>query len=472
MTYSNSDLRKVAKNLLQRWTDPVAFAEEVLCLTLWDGQKKLIRSIARSKRTACRSGQKTGKSTALAAVAIWWALTKHRGQVVLTAPSGHQVRNILWKEVTRLYNGAKYYLGGTLYRAPERGWELPADRGIICVNTDQPERIQGLSGKNLLILIDEGSGFPEQLWEPVFGNMAGGGSLATAGNPTRTSGTYYTAFRQPEFWSLIHLSSEDTPNAQTGEDVIAGLATREFIETRRKDWGVESAAYQIRILGNFPTQADNAVIALGAVQQAQDRWEIEELDLSRELVIGVDVARFGDDESVIYPRRGKKFLECRTIQGADLVTLAGKVREIARELRTSGERPRIHIDEIGVGGGLVDVLKTDTTKNFEPEWEVCGINVAEAATSEGYVRLRDQLWFAASEWLREGGAVPDDPKLLSELVDPTYTFDPQGRRKVEPKEITKKRLGRSPDRADALCLAVYMPIVGSETSFTVRSTRR
>jgi hypothetical protein len=448
-------LKKAAKSLLQRWADPVRFAEEALGLVLWDGQKTLLRSIARHKRTACRSGQKTGKSTVFAAAALWWALTKKRGQVVITAPSGHQVRNILWKEVTRLYHGSRIHLGGKLFKQPDRGWELSGDRGIICVTTDKPERMQGLSGANLLMLIDEGSGFPEDLWEPIFGNMAGGGTLATAGNPTRTSGTYFEAFKQPEFWSLIHLSSEDTPNARTGVDTIPGLATRDFIETRRRDWGTASAAYQVRILGNFPSQSDDAVVALGLVNAAQERWN-EDLVGEGQLTIGIDVARFGDDESVLYPRRGSVFYECEHIQGADTIALAGKVRMLARKLRRPGEKVRLNIDEIGVGAGLVDTLTADVNELGEPEWEVCGINVAESPTAEGFVRLRDQLWFGAADWLASG-AIPDDPKLLSELVDPTYSFDAQGRRQVESKKNTKKRLGRSPDRADAFCLAIYQP---------------
>jgi hypothetical protein len=98
----------------------------------------------------------------------------------------------------------------------------------------------------------------------------------------------------------------------------------------------------------------------------------------------------------------------------------------------------------------VDILRRE-----RGELDVVPVNVAEAATSEGYHRLRDQLWFGLLDWLKEGGAIPDDPKLFSELVAPTYFFDARGRQEVEEKDAIKKRLRRSPDRADALCLAVF-----------------
>jgi phage terminase large subunit len=364
----------------------------------------------------------------------------------MTAPAYHQIRNILWPEVSRLYRGARFPIGGILHKDPASGLELPHDRGVICISTDKPERMAGLSGANILFLVDEGSGFPDDLWEPIFGNMAGGGRLLTTGNPTRTSGPFYDAFSAPEFWHLLHVNSNDTPNVRAGKTVIPGLATREWVEDRKREWGEDSAAYQVRVLGNFPTQADNAIIPIGLAHEAQER----EVPDGGALVLGVDVARFGDDESVIQPRRGLRAFPAVAVQGMDLMQLAGKVREVVTEHAGQGERPRLNIDEIGVGGGLVDILKSQ-----HPGWDIFGVNVAERATADGFTKLRDQLWFSCRDWLKEGGSIPDDPKLFSELVAPTYSFDAQGRQKVESKDEIKKRLKRSPDRADALCLAVY-----------------
>jgi phage terminase large subunit len=471
VSFSNSDLRRAAKRLIDRWgPDPVLFAKEALGLDVWDDgadyddQASILRAITKHRKVACRSGQKTGKSTGVCISAMHWALTKPRGMVVISAPSFHQVKNIIWTELSRLYQEAPVPLGGSLHKDPASGWELSGNRRVFCVTTDKPERLQGLSGENLLCIVDEGSGYPDELWAPIFGNMQSGGSLLTTGNPTKTSGPFFDAFAHPESWELLHIDSENTPNARTGQRIIPGLATREAIETNRREWGEESAAYQVRVKGNFPTQADNAVIALGLVLAAEQRWRSLP-DPEDTLVLGVDVARFGDDESVIQPRRGLKAFEPKFRQGMDIVQLAGLVRQVAREMRSGRETVRVNIDEIGVGGGLVDILQQDG------DLDVNGINVAERATADGYALLRDQLWFGCADWLKEGGAIPEDPKLHSELVAPTYKFDAQGRQKVESKDDIKKRLGRSPDRADALCLSTYSPPDFGET-IRIRSTRR
>jgi phage terminase large subunit len=111
---------------------------------------------------------------------------------------------------------------------------------------------------------------------------------------------------------------------------------------------------------------------------------------------------------------------------------------------------------IGVGAGVADFLR------YNNQVECVGVNVATAATIEEYSLLRDQLWFGLQKWLKDGGAIPTDPKLEAELVAPTYAFDLRGRIKVEPKEKIKERLRRSPDRADALALAVGPLLPGGE----------
>jgi phage terminase large subunit len=447
---SGTEATALAHALRNRWAEnPQRFAKEALGVALWRRQRDIARSVARHPRTAVRSGHKIGKSIAAVVIALWWALTRKRGRVVLTAPAYHQVRNILWPELTRIYRKSRFPVGGTLHRNPSAGLELPGGRAIFCISTDKPEKMAGLSGAEILFIIDEASGFPEALWEPVFGNMAGGGRLLALGNPTQLSGPFYEAFTtKREFWETLHVSSEESPNVLAGEVVVPGLATREWVEEKKREWGEKSAAYQVRVAGNFPSQGDNAVIPLENVQDAVRRWA--ETAAEGLLHIGVDVARYGDDESVVQPRRGKKALEPHVFQGLDNVDLAGQVLRIVRALRHPGEKPRVKIDVVGNGSGVVDILRRERN-----ELEVIPINVAEAATAEGFHRLRDQLWFGCGDWLKEGGAIPDDPKLFSELVAPTYFFDARGRQEVEEKEAVKRRLRRSPDRADALCLAVY-----------------
>lgn len=466
-TYSHSQQVRAAKTLTRRWeNDPECFAHEALKIRkLAPDQKRLLRAVAESRQTACKSGQKTGKTTALAILAIWWPLTHYRGYALLTAPTFPQVKDPLWKEVWRIAGDARrdgIDLGGHLYQDPAAGWTWPGDRKAFCRTTDRPERMQGISSPNLLVIIDEASGYDPTIWEPLVGNLAGGGKLCATSNPTEPSGPFFDAFTtKAEFYERLTFRSDETPNVREGRRVIPGLATREWVEERKREWGEQSAAYQVRVLGEFPMQGDNAVIGVALVNAAQKRYP--ETVASGRLHFGVDVARFGDDETVIRPRRGLKALPPTVLQGFDNVDVAGTVLRLARELREPprlGEQeiPLVKIDEIGNGGGVVDVLSRSG------EVEVHGVNVAEKATAEGMHRMRDQLWFAIGAWFREGGAIEDDPRLLSELVAPTYGFDVQGRAQVESKDDIKKRLGRSPDRADALALAIYEPPVFDDYS--------
>lgn len=462
---------RAAKILNLRWRDdPECFAVEALKIrNLAPDQKKLLEAVAENRQTACKSGQKTGKTTGLGILAIWWALTRYRAYSLLTAPTFPQVKDPLWKEVWRIATEAKQNgvnLGGHLLADPGAGWTWPGDRKIFCRTTDRPERMQGISSPNLLVIIDEASGYDPVIWEPLIGNLAGGGKLVATSNPTEPSGPFFDAFTtKAEFYKRLTFRSDETPNAKTGRRIIPGLATKEWCEERKAEWGVTSAAYQVRVLGEFPTQGDNAVVAIALVNAAQKRYH--ETTPSGRLHFGVDVARFGDDETVIRPRRGLKALPPKILQGYDNVDVAGEVLKLARELRNgTSEKPLVKIDEIGNGSGVVDVLSRSE------ELEVRGVNVAENATAEGFHRMRDQLWFAIAAWLREGGAVEDDPRLLSELVAPTYGFDAQGRAQVESKDEIKQRLGRSPDRADALALSIFEPPERDLGIGTSRSSRR
>lgn len=445
----------LAKKILTRWrASPVRFFREVLGIEPWERQRELLETVAAHDRVAVRSGHKVGKSTSAAGLALWWMTCFEESQAILTSASSRQVRAILWREVRALHRRARFPIGGLLHDLPELGLQFEDGRQVSGFSTNEPERFGGIAGRNLLFLLDEASGIPEPIYEALEGNRAGGARVVLLGNPTRTSGTFYEAFHgRRAFYETRHISSEESPNVVAGRIVIPGLATAEWVQERRDEWGAESPLYQVRVAGNFPTQAENAIIALVLVEDATARWE--DTPAEGRLELGVDVARFGDDETVIYPRRGRKAFEPIVLRSMDSIEVAGKVLQIVRSLRIDDdEKPKVKVDVVGVGAGVADHLKRS------PDVETIEVNVAESPTAtgqdaRGYATLRDQLWFALRDWLKDGGAMPSDPKLEAELVAPTYTFDTRGRVKVEAKPAIKQRLHRSPDRADALALAVY-----------------
>lgn len=416
-----------------------------------------MRAIAAHRRVAVRSGHKIGKSTLAAAVALWWGATKPRGRVIMTAPTARQVEIILWKEARRLYREAKKPIGGDIHESPGSGLVFADGREVLGFSTNEPERMAGISGPNVLFIVDEGSGVEQAIYEAIEGNRAGGASLLMLGNPTQTSGEFYEAFTSKrQFWVTFHISSEETPNALEGRDVVPGLATREWIDEKRAEWGEDSPLYQVRVAGNFPTQVENAVVGLGLIEAAiRDHRPPESSD--GRLLIGVDVARYGDDETAIQPVRGSYAFPAKALRSMDGVEVAEAVIQVVRALRVdTTERPVVKVDIIGVGASVYDHLK----HFYSSEIELHAVNVAESATNETCFRLRDQLWFAIATWLKEGGKLPRDERRDAELVAARYKIEVRGRRQVESKDELKKRLGgKSPDRADALGLALYTPVV-------------
>jgi phage terminase large subunit len=457
-----------AKSLLRRWADPVLFSEDVFGITPWARQVEILRTVAAHPRVAVRSGHKVSKSNSALLLAYWWIVTRPGGRVVLTSSSSRQVKEILWHEAKALYRRARVPLGGELNSLPGSGLSFPDGRQIVGFSTDEPERMAGFSGANLLFILDEASGIPEEIFQAVEGNRAGGARVVLFSNPTRTSGTFYDAFNtKARFWKGIHVSSEETPNVTAGRVLIPGLATAEWVAEKREEWGPDyesSPLYQVRVRGEFPSQADNAVIGLALIGAAQKR----QAPATGPLSIGVDVARFGDDASVIQPIRGLRALPAVSVRGQDSIQVAGKVLEVVRSLRQGDERVRVKVDVIGVGSGVYDQLAAVADKN---RLDVVAVDVASRAHSEDYANLRAELWFRLKRWLASG-SIPEDAELVSELVAPTYGFDTSGRILIEPKDKIKARLGHSPDRAEALMLAAWDAVSPAEVARAIQSARR
>ncbi|MCI0864499.1 MAG: hypothetical protein J4N69_09710, partial [Chloroflexi bacterium] len=276
------------------------------------------------------------------------------------------------------------------------------------------------------------------------------------GNPTTVTGAFRRAFyEERQLYHNITISALDSPNVQAGKTVVPGLTSARWVEERRETWGEDNPIYRARVLGEFPDQAEDTLIGLSDVEAAAQRWKAEKegvagetegetIDIPGEVVLAVDVARFGSDRSVILRRQGSRVLEIRTFRDMDTMQLAGWVAAAIRE--TSPER--VCVDEIGVGAGVVDRLK-------EQGHPVKGINVARRARQERlFANVRAEGYWRLKELFATGEiSIPDDHQLMGELAALRYSFDSQGRVLMESKEAMRQRGLPSPDKADALMLA-------------------
>lgn len=426
-------------------------------------------AVARHSRVSVRSGHKTGKSKSVAAIAFWFLATRRGARVVLTAPGARQIKSILWREIKLTHRQARVPLGGQLFDDPNTGFKLSDGREILGFSTREPERMAGISGENVLFIIDEASGVPEPIFEAIEGNRAGGASELLLSNPTRTSGEFYSSHRsKAKFYKALAISSEETPNVRAGKKLIPGLATKEWVDEKRKEWPKGSnlySLYQVRVLGDFPDEASNAVIPLGRVSNAKARWaeieteEGEAPELTGPLSVGLDVARGGRDNSIIQPVIGDVALPYVVVDSDDGKVVADRVIDVVRLLKKRHAitgKPRVNVDIIGVGASPFDFLRrSDEVDAFAVNVSIPS-RVVDQTGAPRFTNLRAEIYFALADWLNTGALPPDD-LLEEEMIAPLWLLDPKLRIFITPKDEIKGEIGRSTDRADALALSLYVP---------------
>lgn len=447
--------------------DPSVYAEEVFGLTVWTRQREVLTAVRDHDRVSVRSGHKVSKSTS-AAVVVWWFTSdpdaRPAARAIVTAPTGRQVSEIVWREVIALRD-----------RAAKRGYVLPVPgqrpgtgvrwgdgREIIgfTIDEQQPEAIAGFSGAHLQFVLDEASGIDDRVFEALDGNAAAGARFFLISNPTRTSGAFFESQQPRGDYHPLHISSEQSPNI-TGEARIPGLATREWRDRMVEKYGADSLWVAVRVRGEFPSGSDDEVFGAGLVSAAMQR--VAPLEETERLVCGLDVAGYGGDENILAPRRGQRSLPLVTIPAGESVDIAAAAIRAARKLRRHGdERVQINVDANGVGAGVYSVLVADAFEHdgetFRPRDEIDAVAVMtaeRAGDAAQYTNLRSDLHFIGRDYLRAGGSLPDDEELSIELRAPRYALDRTNRIQVELKAKIRARLGRSPDRADAWLLSLY-----------------
>ena len=453
----------------------------------------------------CGRGFIPTHNSCLDGIAVYWFAECHGyTRVSALSASGDNLAEVLWSELRALW--AKSQLAEFPLGIPEpsvdpkTGFSVGGCR-VVGLVAAKVESIGGISGARQLFIVDEASSEKfDLLWEGIEGNRTGGGKVLLTANPTRTAGVFFNVFRNPKnrrIWKTFTLSS-----VVASRYGIPGMADKDVIAERIEVMGEDHPLVKVRVFGEFPDGSTNAVVSLARWDRAtyrfekrhaartakpptwtiddEARWQEEEAGFRRDpLHVGVDVAYEGDDDSVIFPRRGKRAYKYRTHHGEDPVELGKTVIAVVDELGRPGETAWVKVDTCGIGAGTYAYVKMigeerrrdkAAAKHAGRRYEgvlvaAVPVNVAERPTSvpdpddpearPAYANLRAQIAFAVSDWMREGGVVEPDERLEEELLAPTFSLDGQNRLKVESKKEVKKRLKRSPDAADGLQLAVY-----------------
>lgn len=474
--------RQASDKAARYWSDPVGWARDVIDWGddggLTDYQNDIMAAIPTKRRVAVRGPHGLGKSGLAAITVLWFATTREAAgvdwKVLTTASAWRHLSVYLWPEIHKWVRRIKWDVIG---RPPfDDLRELLAlniklsNGAASAVASTKAELIEGAHADSLMYLIDEAKIVPDPTWDAIEGAFSGGRpdglpeafalAISTPGPPV---GRFYEIHKRApglEDWWVRHVTLE--------EAIAAGRISRAWAEQRARQWGPDSAMYANRVLGEFHASDEDSVIPLAWVEAAVERWYAWDAAgrpaVDGRRVIGVDVARAGGDSTILAHRQGLLIASLEVHNREDTMQTTARVQAAAG----AGEGAVPVVDSMGVGGGVVDRLRelkvpvlaytgaaSTRARTRDGEWGFR--NVRSAA----YWRMRELLDPAFGAEL----ALPDDDMLLADLTTPTWdvTSGVPPKIRVEPKDDVIARLGRSPDKGDAVVMAMWAEHLAAST---------
>lgn len=405
---------------------------------------------------AISSGHGIGKSAFVAWIILWAISTFEDTRGVVTANTDTQLRTKTWPELTKWHRrcicGHWFEVTATAIFAKDPAHEKNWRIDLVPWSERNTEAFAGLhnQGKRILLVFDEASAIPDIIWETAEGALTDEETEIiwfVAGNPTRNTGRFRECFgRFKHRW--IHRQIDSRQARMTNKAQIAQWVA---------DYGEDSDFVRVRVRGVFPRAGSTQFIGSDLVHDAANREA--ESGIYEPLVIGVDPARFGDDESVIYIRKGR---DGRThpplkFRGLDNMQLAARVAEQYEFYRADA----IFVDEGGNGSGVVDRLRQLRVPVIGIQFGAAADRATPGQEQVVYANKSAEMWGVMRDWLKTGGAIPDDPDLHAQLEGRQYGYVLLSGRdaiQLEKKSDMKKRGLSSPDIADALALTFAYPV--------------
>jgi hypothetical protein len=438
--------------------DPVGFIRKVLgAKQLWSKQVEIAEAVRDDEQVAVMSANGIGKDFIAAGLMLWWVFCRD-GLVLLTGPGERTILEALMRnEVARLFHRAK--LWGTLQTAALRFPDDPtADRrGILAMTSAEIARLGGHHAPRVLVVVEEAMGVEPFAWHAMTGCAVGEEDRYLAiGNPDSPEGEFFAVTRPKSGWRVIQVSALESPNVVAGRTVIPGMTTRKGIERLNQAGGGEtSPLYVSRVLGRFPDTSTHGLFRRDWLDAAVARFASGALDAQGRAsgwVAGVDPAGSEDgDETALAVRRGPVLRAVRTWREPDTMKSAGEIVVALRAQPKAERGGHIVVDIVGLGKGLGDRLK-------EQGWRVLLFHASAAPLAKAeqrFLNRRAEVYWQLRERFERGAiAMPDDPLLVEELLATDYRIvDSSGKIALIPKAEIRARLGRSPDRADAVAFA-------------------
>lgn len=451
--------KEQAKSKILEWRrNPLKFTYDQFKISPDPWQEKALVGLATNDQIAIQSCKGPGKTAFLAWAGSWYLATRSHSKIAAAAITGDNLRDNLWSEFAKWHKKSPFLKANFTWTEtkifateyPETWW---CHARTWAKNADaqaQADALAGLHGDKIMALLDESGGMAVAMLATIAAIRANAdptrhteAKIIQCGNPTTRRGALYHAVtKERSRWLIIKISSAPDDPERTPR------VTKKWAQEQIDSYGIDSPWVIVNIFGDFPPGEANALLDLDVVTRASTLVLAERDYRDEAKLMGVDVARTGNNRSVITIRQGQVMFRPKVFRNLTTTELVGQVAMVANE-----QKPiQIFPDANGIGAGVADRL-------IQLGYPVVPVMAGGAATkADRYGNKRAECWFEMSEWIKRGAAIPNDPALISELIAPTYHFDAKNRILIESKDDLEKRGVESPDIADSLSLTFAFPV--------------
>lgn len=447
-----------AADRIRHWrAHPLAFVRELFGVEPDAWQADLLQAFPHRQRLAMKACKGPGKTACLAWIGWNFLVCRPHPKIAATSITGDNLADGLWTEMAKWQGGSpllRDLFQWTKTRIfakdhPETWWMSARTWPRSADATTQADTLAGLHADYLLFLVDEAGGIPDAVMAAAEAGLANAGAggvearIVIAGNPTHLEGPLYRACTsERELWHVVEISADPDDPKRTPR------VSAEWARQQIKKYGRDNPWVLVNVFGRFPPTSLNSLLGPDDVRAAMERFHRPEAYEGSPRILGVDVAREGDDASCILPRQGVVCFEPRVIRGATSIQGAGMV---ARKWE-DWDADACFVDGTGgFGAGWVDQLRQLGRQPIEVQFSGSPID-------ERYRNKRAEMWFLMAEWIKGGGALPPTlTEIVAELTAPVYFFHGD-RLQLQHKDDIKAKIGRSPDIADALALTFAAPV--------------
>ena len=455
-------------------TDPVWWLEEGCGWPLWEKQREIARALVTHDRVAVPAAFGVGKTWVASRLALWWLYTHYPAIVVTTAPTGRQVRDLLWAEIRQGHVSSKLALGGECLTTDlrlEPKWFATG----FATKEDNIEKFTGYHSPNMLLIFDQACGIHKQIWTAGEGLLTSANcrwlALTNTTDENSEMANICIPDRRSDYgeWEVIKIKAHDSPNVLAGENLFPGILAYDYVEKKRKVWRMGEPLWDIYIEANFVESGSMTVLHPGMVKEILGEVPtapVIEPDY-KNIVLSCDIGDEGVDPSVCAMAMGNRLGFIKRVLGNDTMRVVTFIEECWEDtIRLTGCKPiSIYVDKIGVGAGVVSRLG-------EKGYPVIGVNVGMKAMDDTqYINRRIEMAWSlrhlaearSLSWVPMYFTEPEIMEMLREDMSIRYEPLPSQRIKLEDKAKFRRRMKRSSDYWDVMMLgfadASLIPVI-------------